>query len=270
VVEFSDRWRLDSHVLRQLKIRLAKLLKHNPMKKILLISACLALAHVAFSQGTIAFNNRTGSSTTAAPGQVTAPVYGVNPADPSRRISGNTSAGVPVGSTSYGSSPFAFNDANHTYIATLWGLSSSVGVTGDLYNNNLLAATANGSTSMRANTSGTFAGIWTAPSNPAVIPGVTTASDLPFLQVRVWDTKGGTINTWTEALNAWNAGQIALGVSDIFQSAFPLGGTAVPPNTQPNMQGLQSFNLTTVVPEPSTIALGILGAGCLFLLRRRK
>jgi hypothetical protein len=239
------------------------------MKKILLISACLTLAHAAFSQGTIAFNNRTGSSTTAAPGQVTAPVYGLNPAAPTQRISGNTSTGVPAGSTAYGSSPFLFNDASHTYIATLWGLSSSVGLTGDAYNNNLLAASANGTATFRVNTSGTFAGIWNAPSSPGVIPGVAVDTDRPFLQVRVWDTKNGTINTWTEALNAWNSGQIALGVSDIFQAAFPLGGTAVPPNTQPNMQGLQSFNVTTV-PEPSVIALGFLGAGCLFLLRRRK
>jgi len=239
------------------------------MKKILLISACLTLAHAAFSQGTIAFNNRTGSSTTAAPGQVTAPVYGLNPAAPTQRISGNTSTGVPAGSTAYGSSPFLFNDASHTYIATLWGLSSSVGLTGGAYNNNLLAASANGTATFRVNTSGTFAGIWNAPSSPGVIPGVAVDTDRPFLQVRVWDTKNGTINTWTEALNAWNSGQIALGVSDIFQAAFPLGGTAVPPNTQPNMQGLQSFNVTTV-PEPSVIALGFLGAGCLFLLRRRK
>jgi hypothetical protein len=244
------------------------------MKTIAIISVCLALiAHRAPSQGTIIFANRIGSTTTAAPGQVTAPVYGGNPADPTRRISGNTSTGVPVGSTVYGSSPLLFNDANHTYIATLWGLSSSVGVQGGLYNNNLLAATANGSAPLRANTSGTFAGIWTAPSNPAVIPGVTTASDLPFLQVRVWDTKNGTINTWTEALNAWNAGQIAMGVSDIFQAAFPLGGTDNG-NPPPNMQGLQSFNIDggggPGVPEPSVIALGVFGAGCVLLMRRRQ
>jgi hypothetical protein len=174
--------------------------------KTIIISACLALiAHQALSQGTINFSNRSGSTTTAAPGQVTAPIYGINPTFPVGRISGNTSTGVPAGTTAYGSTPFLFNDATHTYVATLWGLSSSVGLSGGLYNNNLLAATANGSAPMRVNTSGTFAGIWTAPSQPAVIPGVASDTDRPFLQVRVWDTKGGTINTW-------NAGQIALGL----------------------------------------------------------
>lgn len=237
------------------------------MKKILLISACLTLAHAAFSQGTVAFANRNGSSTTAAPGQVIAPVYGLNPTAPTQRISGNTSAGVPVGTTAYGTSPFLFNDATHTYVATLWGLSSTLPMSGDARNNNLVQASPNNNATFRTSTSGTFAGVWNSPG-AIPIAGVATDTDHPFLQVRVWDTKGGTINTWTEALNAWNAGQIALGYSDIFQIPFALGGTLNPPNTQPNMQGMQSFNVT-MVPEPSTIALGILGAGCLFLLDRK-
>jgi hypothetical protein len=164
--------------------------------------------------------------------------------------------------------PFVANDATHTFISTLWALNGSV--TGDARNNNLLQVTVNGSAPFGTATSGLLAGIWTQPSQPAPIPNAALDTDRPTFQVRVWDTKGGTINSWTEALNAWNAGQIALGWSDLFSVPYPLGGTQNPPNQQINMQGLQSFNLTMVVPEPSTIALGILGAGCLFLLRRRK
>ena len=238
------------------------------MKKILLISATLMLAHAAFSQGTIVFGNRAGSSSTAAPGRVVAPVYGVNPAAPGVRISGNTSTGIPAGTTTYAGVPFVANDATHTFIATLWALNGSV--TGDARNNNLLQVTVNGSAPFGTATSGLLAGIWTQPSQPAPIPNAALDTDRPTFQVRVWDTKGGTINSWTEALNAWNAGQIALGWSDLFSVNYPLGRTQNPPNQQINMQGLQSFNLTMAVPEPSTIALGILGAGCLFLLRRRK
>jgi hypothetical protein len=48
--------------------------------------------------------------------------------------------------------------------------------------------------------------------------------------------------------------------------------TAVPPGTPGSLpnSGFTSFALTPVVPEPSAIALGILGAGALLLLRRRK
>jgi hypothetical protein len=70
------------------------------MKAIVIIGACLALiAHRALSQGTINFSNRTGSTTTAAPGQVTAPVYGINPGNPLTWIRGNTATGIPAGNT---------------------------------------------------------------------------------------------------------------------------------------------------------------------------
>jgi hypothetical protein len=39
--------------------------------------------------------------------------------------------------------------------------------------------------------------------------------------------------------------------------------------TPPPLEGLESFSLTTAVPEPSTIALGVIGASTL-LFRRRK
>jgi len=232
------------------------------MKKILLISAALMLAQAAFSQGTVAFNNHVGSSTTAAPGAVWAPVYGL--ASDNSRVSGNTATGVPMGSTVYNGIPYLFNDASHTFQATLWALSSTATLAGDARNNNLQQVAVNGTATFRANTSGNFAGVWTAPIPPAVIPGVTSETDHPYLQVRVWDTTKAS--TWDLATTT--PGSI-YGYSDIFQVPFPLGGTQSPPNTQPNMQGLQSFNVQ-LVPEPSVIALGVLGAGCLFLLRRRK
>jgi len=239
------------------------------MKKILLVAAALMLTHSAFSQGTVVFANTGGSGTSSPPGQVRAPVYGLNPVDNTARISGNTAAGVPMGSTSYGSTPFLANDATHTWTGTLWALNG--GVTGDATANNLQQVLVNGTATFRTSTSGTFAGIWNAPSSPAVIPGAALDTDRPTFQVRVWDTKGGTIQTWDQAQAAWRAGGgYALGYSDLFTVPFPLGNTQNPPNQQVYLQGLQSFNVITFVPEPSVIALGALGAGCLFLLRRRK
>lgn len=46
----------------------------------------------------------------------------------------------------------------------------------------------------------------------------------------------------------------------------PLGGHGTPPAT-PGALAMQSF---TVVPEPSTILLAVLGGGALLMLRRRK
>lgn len=58
--------------------------------------------------------------------------------------------------------------------------------------------------------------------------------------------------------------------SSIFGSSAPititLGGAGTPPGPGAELTGLASF---TLVPEPSTIALGILGAAALLLRRRR-
>jgi len=237
------------------------------MKKILLISASLVLAHAAFSQGTVVFGNRETptASTTAAPGATLAPIYGVDPNDATRRVSGNTATGVPMGSTAYTGMGFLTSDATHNFVATLWGLNSAL-VTGSgaLGANNLVQI---GSTTFRTNTpTGTFAGIFFQPSNPSAVPGVATPSDSATFQVRVWDATKAT--TWDQAINTPGS---TYGYSDLFQNAFALGGTQVPANPPPYLQGLQSFNMQVVpVPEPSVIALGVLGAGCLFMLRRRK
>jgi len=100
-------------------------------------------------------------------------------------------------------------------------------------------------------------GFW----NPAQAT-VGVASGTPvFLQVRSWNAAAGATYE-AAALNA--AGKV--GASGVF-SVTAGGGTLPPPDiTGPGK--LSSFKLNAV-PEPSTIALGILGAGAL-LLRRRK
>jgi hypothetical protein len=234
------------------------------MKKILLVSAALMLAHGAFSQGTIVFNNRAGSSTTAAPGFVIAPIYGPENNDRTSAVSksGNTSTGNPMGSQTYTGSPLFAGYLGGTWTATLWGLESSA-VTGAKDANNLVLIS---TTTFRTTTSGNFAGTINQPTTAAAVPGVVSGSDRGTFQMRVWDTQGGAIATWDQVLQNPN---VMRGVSDIFTVPFSLGGTLSPPNTAPFLQGLQSFNVS-VVPEPSTIALGIIGTGCLFLLRRRK
>lgn len=76
------------------------------------------------------------------------------------------------------------------------------------------------------------------------------------VQVKAWMTTGpGAGATWEAAASK--------GASSVF-SVTP----AVSPATPPDLVGLTPFNIT-IVPEPSTIALGVLGAAAL-LLRRRK
>jgi hypothetical protein len=217
------------------------------MKKILLVSAVAALlsAQVAFPQGQVTFDNRANAAGTPGvfPGVVVAPFFNLD-----------------------GTTPL-FNTSQTTYSATLWARNSAnVTGTADVTagGNNLALVSV---TTMRTSTSGTSAGRVVAPSASPVVTDVAPGTtERATFQVRVWDTKGGTIATWDQALAAFRAGQTAIGYSTLFTVPYALTSGI---NTPPNLEGLQSFSLV-LVPEPSVIALGVLGAGCLLLLRRRK
>jgi hypothetical protein len=87
----------------------------------------------------------------------------------------------------------------------------------------------------------------------------TTLGQQVFLQVRVWDV------VQFASYDLAKAGGGITGQSAAF--AHTLSSSPTPPPSDLVMNGLRSFAL---VPEPSTIALGVLGLGSLLLFRRRK
>jgi hypothetical protein len=91
------------------------------------------------------------------------------------------------------------------------------------------------------------------------IPGVASGSVASFLQVRAWDATGGA--TYDAAV----ASGKHFGSSAIFASGGALGGGGSPPATPASLANFKGFSL---IPEPSTIALGLLGASALLLRRR--
>lgn len=104
------------------------------------------------------------------------------------------------------------------------------------------------------NSTGSDPGYFFGPSAGVAVPGYAAGASIPATQIRAWSTATGS--DWASAT--------IRGESNIFASpALASDQTPVP-----NLVGLQSFQL---VPEPSTIALGALGAVALaFLGRRRK
>jgi len=220
------------------------------MKKVLLVTSGLLLALGAFGQGVINFNNR-------VTGSVIAPIFGVDPSDPHTLKQGNPAsynpAPVPTGTQNYGQAA-PLQGAGFT--ASLWAANTT------LADDQLQSiATA----PFRVTTSATLWGFWQPPSGAQpTVPGVVGGgADRAKFQVRVWDNRGGTITSWAQVLAD---DSVARGWSTIFVVNAPLGQVGTPPN----LVGLEGFNLYTPVPEPSVIALGVLGAGCLFMLRRRK
>lgn len=100
--------------------------------------------------------------------------------------------------------------------------------------------------------------------------------------VKTVPTTGGPGGAVTLQIRAWSAGfasyeeALATGSTAVFigkSGLFSLSSTgnpqAEPPVVPTDMVGFVGFNVAPV-PEPSVIALGVLGLGALLMLRRRK
>jgi len=243
------------------------------MKKYLLVAALASVATGAFGQGQVIFYNR---ATSGSPAPVVAPVFNVNPANPMEvkngqpttswngTTSSNTAVGpnpAPAGTQTYAGAPLTGTG----FTAAIWGVVDDPNSANDDALLNDKSRAPDFQTGFQVTTRQNLMGFW----NNTVATFANVASD-PAIHgrfiVRVWDNKGGTLGTWAQALAAFNIGQTAIGESTLFTVNQQLGSGST---AQPTIAGFESFQLHTV-PEPSVIALGVLGAGCLFLLRRRK
>jgi len=107
------------------------------------------------------------------------------------------------------------------------------------------------------------------PLTPTTTFAATTGAAAKYLSSQDVIVPGATGGDVTLRLRVFNG--------DTYESSLAQGESAdftatpgVAPNPPANLTGLGNNNiLVTVVPEPSTIALGVLGLGAL-LLRRRK
>jgi hypothetical protein len=102
-----------------------------------------------------------------------------------------------------------------------------------------------------------------APFGPAAVTyqvSGTTGGTPFFYQMRVWNNQGGTVTSFDSALIRGASGvtPVALGGSDGVNPTVPT----------PDANTHLAFSLAAV-PEPSTIALGVLG-GLVLMFRRRK
>ena len=105
-------------------------------------------------------------------------------------------------------------------------------------------------------------GTWNASADRIRTLEGFPAGSAVTLQVRVWDATVGS--SWEQAMSQ-GFGGTQYGASNPFQYFVQVEGCQ--PVTCYYMDNLRGFML---VPEPSVIALAVLGAGGLLLLRRRK
>ena len=194
----------------------------------------------ALAQGTIDFHNPGGASGF--------PVTVIDAAGNVTKI-GDTAAGSPLGPASVRVGLF-------------------VGANGTPFSGMTMVGLTTNSASSASLAIGTFFG-----GNPYVVPGFATGTTISFA-FAAWSITTGAL-TYPDALIA---GQGYVSHTPVVGNGYTLAGgagtppltwgdkTLAPPAGQPWMvSGLQ----LQPVPEPSTIVLGLLGAGAL-LLRRRK
>jgi hypothetical protein len=219
--------------------------------------ALLAGAFVAHSQGTVSFGNYLNSSysyVSLKSGSKTTDIGGATGAS-----TGSAAGDVGLGNQwtvqLYGAA--GSGDASSALLPLL----QQDGITP------VTAAMAQGTASTLANPDG-VAGTW-ASTEIGVVPGAAGGA-AATLQVYAWYNDGGTITSYSAA----KAANVPIGFSSTANLASlggtPAGGGASsPPAFLPTgTAGLGSFSVTGV-PEPSTIALGVMGASA-FLLRLRK
>jgi len=193
-----------------------------------------------------------------------------------------TLALVAVSALSYGQGTIQFQNGNFTRATLISATGVSLGnvPVGTQLSFGLFAGADAASMSLlpvgELGAMGTVAGIFLAPSGLLYqVPGFGPASR-PFLQVRAWSSQ---FTDWRQAKAAFdnNVAGTMFGETDIRQiGTLGLGPSSGPgvslwqtaAQTNPNL--LNPIIVRTAVPEPSMIALGVLGLGSLLLFRRRQ
>jgi hypothetical protein len=253
------------------------------MKKIAIIGLMSVCAAGAYAQGTLVFNNNVA-------GTIVTHIYSPNPSSPAVEVTGNTPTETPGGTAVYGGTPiggssgaaglpvnYAFGNNFTAQIYALYTSGNTVQPIGSLVPVSQYVTTL-------ATTAGQGAGFIVAvsPANDPGIPNPNASSDAinngtvdnrATVSLAAWYNAGGTITSLAAAV----AAHVPEGQSAVFNInnlgepssiETEANGTPTAGTLPANMLGLRSFSLTAT-PEPSTIALGLMGA-CAFLARRKK
>jgi hypothetical protein len=217
------------------------------MKKLVITISLLAGATAGYSQGVLNWSDYVTAAGGLPAFSIT--VFNAPPGGGPEQNLGNTSIDSPAGNASYSGAPL-----------------SGTGFTIGLY----VATTANGV--QNAVTSGTpiatdnfsaGSGGWNFGTLDATVPTLGSGTAV-FVELAAW---AGSSASYAAAI----ASGAPAGYSSTSSGTTVLGGGGSPPATPGTLAGIgiTDFSLGST-PEPSTIALGVMGASAFLMRLRRK
>jgi len=229
------------------------------MKKILVIGSLLVGAAGVHAQGYLNWN---------ANGTWTTSFYSPDTTTPNVEFTGDSPLDTPAGTTTYtggfiggnGTSPGtgvgptpAFYQAAGNFEVGLYMDTSAAAVTTDILTGTPLAT--------QGISDGALNGTPAEAEDPSASPGSAVN-----LGLAAWYTDGGLYSSYAAAVGAHQPA--GYNVSTGTQTLGSLTGT--PATVNGATIGLTSFSLATTIPEPSTVALGVIGASTFLMRLRRK
>lgn len=219
------------------------------MKKLVLTLSLLAGATAVYAQGTINWTDYVPATKTTGGFGIT--VF-ETPTAASVNNLGNTVNDLPAGTASYGTDALAGAGAEvGLYVDT-----SAAAVAADVLSGSPLATA--------PFLTGASAGAWSFAASLVATSSALPTGSAVFVELAAW-TGGAS----SYAVAHSTAGDLS-GYS-VVSSQLSLGGPGSPPATPPTLvgSGITDFTIGSV-PEPSTIALGVMGASAFLMRLRRK
>jgi hypothetical protein len=223
------------------------------MKKLAITISLLAGATVGYSQGVLNWSDYIPASSTPPLPAFSITVFSAPPGGAEQNL-GNTSVDLPPGNAHYTGTPLS---------GTGNEIGLYVGTTASAAQNAVTSGTPIATASFAAGSGGwDFSGSLPA-TDAAIAPGVAV-----FVELAAWSTAVGSPTSYASALSHGDAA----GFSTVSSGTTSLGGGS-PPATPGTLAGIgiTDFSLaTSATPEPSTIALGVIGASAFLMRLRRK
>jgi len=214
----------------------------------------LAGATVGYSQGVLNWSDYAAANSAAGLPAFDITVFSAPPGGAEQNL-GNTSADFPPGNAHYSGTPLS---------GTGFEIGLYVGTTASAVQN---AVTSGTPIATAAFQTGSDAGGWDQSGSLNATDPASPSGTGVFVELAAWSTAVGSPTSYASALSHGDAA----GFSTTSSGTTSLGGGGTPPATPGTLAGIgiTDFSLAST-PEPSTIALGVIGASAFLMRLRRK